>query len=92
LIAHLLRHPVSPLTVFAFEIKLLHELGLAPRLEETGVSPGVRQLLVRLLELDWAALANLRATSAQIIEMRQFLHGFLIYHLGRIPKGRASSL
>jgi DNA repair protein RecO (recombination protein O) len=91
-IAHLLRHAPNPMTIFAFEMKLLKEQGLAPRLEEAGASPGSRQLLARLADLDWVALVNLRASAAQVIEMRQFLHGFLIYHLGRIPKGRGNAL
>jgi hypothetical protein len=35
---------------------------------------------------------RLQLTAAQIIELRQFLHGFLIFHLGRLPKGRAVAL
>jgi len=29
---------------------------------------------------------------AQVAELHRFLHGFLIYHLGRIPKGRETAL
>jgi hypothetical protein len=25
-------------------------------------------------------------------ELRQFLHGFLIFHMGRLPRGRAAAL
>jgi hypothetical protein len=31
-------------------------------------------------------------TAGQIAEIRQFLHGFLIFHLGRLPRGRAAAL
>jgi hypothetical protein len=34
----------------------------------------------------------LKLTDAQTIELREFLHGFLIFHLGRLPKGRAKAL
>jgi hypothetical protein len=34
----------------------------------------------------------LKLTRAQTGELRQFLHGFLIFHLGRLPKGRAAAL
>ena len=29
---------------------------------------------------------------AELRELRQFLHGFLIYHLGKIPPNRAAAL
>ena len=32
------------------------------------------------------------SAAAQSEEIRQFLHGFLIYHIGKIPKGRPSAL
>jgi hypothetical protein len=41
---------------------------------------------------EWPALARLALSAAQIGELRQFLHGFLIYHLGKIPRGRAEAL
>jgi hypothetical protein len=37
-------------------------------------------------------LAPLKLSVGQAAELRQFLHGFLIYHLGRLPEGRASAL
>ena len=49
-------------------------------------------LAARLAELDWGAVFRLRPSAAQVEEMRQFLHGFLIYHTGKIPKGRAAAL
>jgi hypothetical protein len=30
--------------------------------------------------------------AAQAAELRRFLHGFLIFHLGRLPRGRAAAL
>jgi hypothetical protein len=34
----------------------------------------------------------LKPSPAQIGELRQYLHGFLIFHLGRLPRGRAAAL
>jgi len=90
-LAHLSSHPPQPLTIFAFEIKLLNELGLKPDLAEAKLSAGSKQILQKLAELDWKNLSRLKLSEAQIAEIRQFLHGFLIFHLGKIPKGRIGS-
>jgi DNA repair protein RecO (recombination protein O) len=84
-----LRHPPPRLqTLFAFELKLLAELGQQPDLSKTSLTPGVRQIIRQLASADWPAIGRLKLSDAQSTELRQFLHGFLIYHLGRIPKGR----
>ncbi len=88
LLAHLPQHPPQPRTIYAFELKLLDELGLRPDLDDAKLSAPTRQLVDALTEQDWNKLAALAATAAQAKELRQFLHGFLIYHLGKIPKGR----
>lgn len=80
--------PPQPRTVFAFELKLLIELGLQPDWETSRLTPGARQLARAFAESDWPAVARLRPSAAQTAELRQFLHGFLIFHLGKIPKGR----
>lgn len=82
-------HPPQPQTVFAFELKLLDELGLKPDPAHNRLTPGARQLVEKLSELDWPELSRLRLSEAQVRELRQFLHGFLIFHLGKIPRGRA---
>lgn len=82
----------EPRTVLAFEAKLLVELGQQPDLNETKLSPGSRQIYARLEREDWPTLARLTLSAGQELELRQFLHGFLIYHLDRIPKGRADAL
>jgi DNA repair protein RecO (recombination protein O) len=79
-------------TVFAFELKLLQELGLQPDLQEAALSPGARQIMHRLVHDDWASLAKLKLSEAQELELRQYLHGFLIYHLGKFPHSRAGAL
>ena len=75
-------------TVFAFELKLLNELGLKPDLEKSRLTPGSKRIVNALLTGDWPAVARLKLSEAQTNELRRFLHGFLIFHLGRIPKGR----
>ena len=92
LLQHLPAGPPQCLTVFAFELKLLQELGLAPDLERTHLKPGTKQWLHQLTTADWPFLAQLRPSPAQINELRQYLHGFVIFHLGKIPAGRGPAL
>jgi len=92
LLQHLTAHPPQPQTVFAFELKLLTELGLKPDLDKSRLNPGTKRLVQALGENDWPVVARLRATTAQEAELGQFLHGFLVYHLGRVVKGRAAAL
>ncbi len=89
---HLCQRPAQPQTVFAFELKLLQELGLKPDWNQTGLSSGAGKISQILTQGDWSACARLRLTGGQIAELREFLHGFLIYHLGRLPKGRTAAL
>ena len=86
------QQPPKPRTVFAFELKLLHELGLEPDASETKLSSKTQGLLTDLADLDWAALLKLQPTAAQVCELQKFLHGFLIFHLDRLPKGRQAAL
>ena len=78
--------------IFALELKLLRELGLAPELTETRLTPGAKKIVQTLLESDWTAGSRLKLSAAQIEELAQFLHGFLIFHLGKLPRGRAAAL
>jgi DNA repair protein RecO (recombination protein O) len=78
----------SAMSLFALELKMLEVLGQSPELDSAELSPGARQLALHALEGDWEAIPRLRASHAQEEELRRFLHGFLIYHLGRIPRGR----
>lgn len=92
LLAFLLRHPPEPLPVFAFELKLLVAIGLQPDPARAELRPGTREILHQLAFADWTLLGHLRLSPAQTAELRQFLHGFLIDHLGRLPAGRATAL
>jgi DNA repair protein RecO (recombination protein O) len=92
LLAALPGHPPRPQVIFAFEIKLLVELGLAPDLSQVQLSGGAIALIQNLERVDWPGIARLQLSTSQVKELSQFLQGFLIYHLGRIPKGRDSAL
>ena len=78
--------------IFALELKLLEELGLNPRLEETSLSPGSRKLAERLRADAWPQISRLKLTALQSAELRTFLKGFLEFHLGKVPGGRDAAL
>jgi DNA repair protein RecO (recombination protein O) len=88
----LCRQRAAPQIVFGFELKMLRGLGLEPDLAETTMSAGTKKIAGILAQNDWASGLRLKLTDAQTAELRQFLHGFLIFHLGRLPKGRGSAL
>lgn len=75
--------------LFAFEIKLLSELGLQPDFEKENLNPDLKQILRILLVSDWAAVSRLKLSRPQITALRQYLHGFLVYHLGKVPVTRS---
>jgi DNA repair protein RecO (recombination protein O) len=89
---HLCAQVPLPQNIFALELKLLRELGLAPDLDETHLTPGAKKLVQMLRAGDWTGGSRLKLSGAQTGELRQFLHGFLIFHLGRLPRGRAAAL
>ena len=82
----------TPQNIFALELKFLRELGLEPELAETRLTPGAKKITETFLEKDWVELARLKLSAAQVHELRQWLHGFLIFHLGKLPRGRASAV
>jgi DNA repair protein RecO (recombination protein O) len=92
LLRHLSSHPPQPQTVFSFELKLLADLGLKPDLAKSQLNPGARQLVKALTDSDWPVMVRLIPSQEQLRELHQFLHGFLQYHLGSIPKARAGAL
>lgn len=85
-------HPPSAQIIFSLELKLLRELGLHPDWSGTSLSAGSKKIAGHLLDRGFASVDNLKLTVAQLGEIRQFLHGYLIFHLGRLPKGRATAL
>jgi DNA repair protein RecO (recombination protein O) len=84
--------PAQPLTIFAFEMKMLAEAGLQPGTEQTHLSAGARQILEKTVALDWAALSRIRLSPVQTREIQLFLQNFMAEHLGRIPAGRDVAL
>jgi DNA repair protein RecO (recombination protein O) len=88
----LCRRKASSQLVFAFELKLLRELGLEPDLAAVNLPTGTKKIAAILAQNGWAAGLRLKLTTAQGAELRQFLHGFLIFYLGRSPRGRTAAL
>jgi DNA repair protein RecO (recombination protein O) len=86
------QRPPQPRNIFAFELKLLNELGLKPDLSKSHLAAGTKQIVGALIEGDWQAISQLKPSAAQARELRQFLHGFLIFHLGKIPKHRSGAI
>jgi hypothetical protein len=78
--------------VFAFELKFLHVLGLKPDPDKIKLTAGAKQIVRTLAQGHWPEVLRLKLTTAQTDELRQFLHGFLIFHLGRLPGRRAGAL
>jgi DNA repair protein RecO (recombination protein O) len=88
----ILASPSDPLTVFAFEMRLLGIMGMAPDLEVINIPPGTRELLRALAGKDWDFLVRLKASAPQVAEINHYLHGFIIYHVGRLPKSRHAAV
>jgi len=88
----LCHHPPSAQMIFAFELRFLYMLGLQPDPDKTALTAGARQIVRALAQADWSAVLRLKLTASQTGELRRFLHGFLIFHLGRLPESRAGAL
>lgn len=82
----------APGLILAYELKVLAECGLQPNPASAGLTPSAKVALETLLTADLAAAARLPLAPSLFTSLRQFLHGFLIYHLGRLPAGRAAAL
>jgi recombinational DNA repair protein (RecF pathway) len=78
--------------VFAFDLKLLAELGLEPDLNKSHLTPGSREIVKMLSRQDWSSISKLKTSATQANELSQFLHGFLVFHLGKIPAGRFAAV
>ncbi|MCU0772398.1 MAG: DNA repair protein RecO [Verrucomicrobia bacterium] len=91
-LTHLSLDTARPRWIFAFELKLLDALGLAPSPDRTHLQPAAQGLLVALIREDWPAIQKLHPPPATVRELNAFLRGFLTYHLGAIPKTRGEAL
>lgn len=85
-------HESLPQTIFAFELKMLHELGLEPDWDDTELAAGTKKIAEALFQRDFASGFGVKLAAHQASELQQFLHGFIIFHLGKLPRGRAQAL
>jgi DNA repair protein RecO (recombination protein O) len=92
LLDQLSRSPPQDQTIFAFELKLLRELGQAPNLQTASLPPGAKHVLAELNDLDWPALSSLCLTIPQLRWLRHYLQRLLLDQLGRVPAGRSTAL
>lgn len=88
MLARLAEGSREPHAVFAFEIKLLDELGLKPDLSASRLSDGAKAICGTLSTSDWPRIGQLRLSGQQVRELRDFLNQFLAFNLGRVPRGR----
>ncbi|MGA2247220.1 MAG: DNA repair protein RecO [Verrucomicrobiota bacterium] len=89
---HLCGSTPRPQDIFVLELNLLRELGLAPDLDEIRLTPGAKKVVEALQAGDWNHSARLRLTGPQTAEVGRFLQVFLLFHLGRLPRGRTAAL
>lgn len=84
--------PPRALTVMAFELRLLAELGLTPDLDSSRLSPGGRQIARRCVQSTLGELKPLVLSSEQGHELAGYLKVFLACHLGKVPENRGDAL
>ncbi|HYE33365.1 MAG TPA: DNA repair protein RecO [Methylomirabilota bacterium] len=83
--------PASPQTLCAFELLWLQVLGQEPDLAQTRLPSPALHFAGQTLNGGFEALQQpLDAVGSRALA--QFLHGFLIYHLGKFPPQRARAL
>lgn len=82
----------AAMAIYAFEAKLLSELGLTPASPVQGLDSGSQEILKKLPEAAWNALLRIRPSEAQAASLGGFLHRFLASQFGRVPKSRAAAL
>ncbi len=80
-----------PATLCAFELLWLETLGQSPDPERTQLREDTRRLMSRICSESWSAL-NPPPAREVTRELSQFLQGFLIHNLGRLPANRARAL
>lgn len=87
--------PVSALPVVALELRVLGILGMSPDLERESLPEASRALAGDLLTCGWEEMVEddeARVATEVMDPLVKFLHGFLVFHLGRLPRGRAEAL
>jgi hypothetical protein len=84
--------PKTMRAVLALELRHLADLGQLPELNRPSLLPDAGSLAAALLECSWPEIRGLPPDPAADAALSRFLHGFLIHHLGRLPRGRAEAL
>ncbi len=92
LLASLCSVPARPVTVLAFELRLMAELGVGPGLSDLPLSLGAGQVLGYCGSHPFDALSPLTPTPGQIAEIARFLHGCILDTFGKVPRGRSHAI
>ena len=92
LLTHLDTHPVRPALVYAFEIKLMNELGFNPPLTDDRLSKEAAKILEQLSVLNWVSITELKPNRSGAEKLSKFLEEFIQYNLEHDPKGRSQLL
>jgi hypothetical protein len=65
---------------------------MVPDLDRAALPAEARRLAEELLTLEWDALAGMEVVPAVVTPLVRFLQSFLVFQLGRLPRGRAEAL
>ncbi len=76
------------LTLFAFEARLMAELGVGPELGEAKLTAGAQEILRHLTEAGWESLLRLRPSPAQVSELDHFFGKTIAYQFGKVARQR----
>jgi DNA repair protein RecO (recombination protein O) len=82
----------APSLLLAFEINMLMALGQQPPLTDSGLSKSARHLFESCENLDWTNHHWEQPPMDDWRELAQFLFRWLSYHVGGVPRERASAL
>ncbi|MBC8245786.1 MAG: DNA repair protein RecO [Verrucomicrobia bacterium] len=74
-----------------FEVKFLASQGQSPDWAKAKLDPGTRAVAEKMATADWADLAKLRPSAAQLRRLAGFLDPFIRNHVGTIKSGGTSS-
>ena len=75
-----------------FELHLLAALGLSPDLTRSAMSDECRRTVADWITCPLASVPSMTAASCHFQGINQWLHGYLIYHLGKYPRSRTAAL
>ena len=81
----------SPALALRFELRLLVGLGLAPDLAQAALDAKGRQIVRTWIDAPLASALD-SPSPRDLRSINQWLHGYLIYHLGKYPRARTSAI